>query len=184
MSLTPASTASGSASSVDLTRPTSITVVTSTGNPSSDASWTTTVPKVLYTAPSDCRHVKIYWRKSNQASGSYSYGASYFPNSSSVGYYYGLNITNTDGTITREIYRGTTHSYGFFYLNSFMDVDINNTPILQENDTFLTTNANSGSFFMSGNVFTLAPGEKLQIFTGHNSMNQDYNANFEAWVYN
>ncbi len=183
MSLTSTSTASGSASSVNLSRPTSITVVTSTGAASSDSTWTTANPKVLYTAPSDCRHVKIYWRKSNQGGSSYTYGASYFPNSSSTNYWYGLNITNSDGTITREIYRGTHHSYGFFYLNSFMDVDINNTPILQENDTFLTTNTNSGSFFMSGNVFTLAPGEKLQIFTGNNNMNQIYYANFEAWVY-
>jgi len=162
-------------------RPDSVTVVTSTGNPVSDSGWTTTTPKVLYTAPSDCKYVKIYWRKSNMDGGSYSYAASSFPKGSSSNYYYGLNIT--DDTITREIYRGNEHTYGDFSLNAFKDTDFN-TPVLQENDTFVFTNANMGHLIISGDMFTLAPGEKLQLFTGHNSHNSNYYANFEAWVYN
>jgi hypothetical protein len=166
-----------------ITRPDSVTVVTSTGKPSTDASWTTNAPKVLYTAPSTCKYAKIYWRKSNQANSTYSYAASYFPNSiGTINYYYGISIKN--GEITREIYRGNHHNYGMFYLNSMQDVDINNTPILQENDTFLHTSSASGSFFISGDVFTLAPSEKLQLFTGQDNHDQNYFANFEAWVYN
>jgi len=33
------------------------------------------------------------------------------------------------------------------------------------------------------NLFTLAPGEKLELWTGHASQNDVYRANFEAWVY-
>ena len=181
MALTKRLTTTDSTSLADtLTRPDSVTVVTSTGNPSSDSDWTTTSPKVLYTAPSDCKYVKIYWRKSNQSDSTYAYAASIFPSNTTANYYYGLNIT--DDTITREIYRGNHHSSGSFYLNHFADIDINNSPVIQENDTLVSTNATS--FFISGNVFTLAPGEKLQLFTGHASHNQTYYANFEAWVYN
>jgi hypothetical protein len=166
-----------------LTRPDSVTVVTSTGQPSTDSDWTTTAPKLLYTAPSTCKYVKIYWRKSNNvSSSSRDYASSTFPNSTTADYYYGINIT--DGTITREIYRGNNATYGRFSFNDFSDPDVNNTAIMQENDTFVFTTASSGSFFISGDVFTLAPGEKLQLFTGHNSFNVAYFANFEAWVYN
>jgi hypothetical protein len=166
-----------------LTRPDSVTVVTSTGKPSTDATWTTTAPKVLYTAPSTCKYVKIYWRKSNNGGVTYSYASSYFPNSiGTANYYYGINIKN--GAITREIYRGNHHNYGTFYFNNFTELDLNNTPIMQENDTFVFTTGSTGSFFVSGDVFTLAPSEKLQLFTGDDNHNQGYFANFEAWVYN
>lgn len=164
-----------------LTRPASVTVVTSSTSPSSDTSFNTSSPKVLYTAPSTCKYVKIYWRKSNMNAASYNYAASYFPKGSTANYYYGLSIT--DDTITREIYRGNTHTYGDFSLNAFQDTDFD-TPVLQENDTLVFTNANTGHLIISGDMFTLAPGEKLQVFTGHNSHNQSYFANFEAWVYN
>jgi hypothetical protein len=161
-----------------LTRPDSVTVVTSGTNPSADSSFTTSSPKVLYTAPSDCKYVKIYWRKSNTNGSDV---ASYFPNSSTSGYYYGISIAND--TITREIYRGSTHTYGQFSLNAFIDNGFN-TPVLEENDTLVYTNANTGHFIISGAMFTLAPGEKLQVFTGSNNFTQSYIANFEAWVYN
>jgi hypothetical protein len=183
MALTKRLTTTDSTSLEDtLIRPASVTVVTSTGQPSTDSNWTTSAPKVLYTAPSDCKYVKIYWRKSSldASSSSYSYAASYFPSTTTSDYYYGLNIT--DGTITREIYRGNHHSSGSFSLNGFEDTDVNNSPVIQENDTFVYST--NGSFFISGDIFTLAPGEKLQLFTGHASHNQIYYANFEAWVYN
>lgn len=38
-------------------------------------------------------------------------------------------------------------------------------------------------FFVSGDVFTLAPGEKIQLGTGSENFGTNYYANFEVWVY-
>lgn len=187
MSLTPTSTG-GSGSSVDLTRPTSVTVVYSTGSPSIDASWTTTAPRVIYTAPTDCNHVKIKWRKSLQsaASSTYSYASSYFGASTSTNYYYYMKVTNSDDTLSREIFRGSHINTGFWYFNHFgYTSNITNgnyDPYLSDMDVFVTNG--SRSWVMDGkNLFTLAPGEKLELWTGHASQNDIYRANFEAWVY-
>lgn len=185
MSLTPTST--GSSSSVDLTRPTSVTVVSSSGTPSSDASWTTSVPRTLYTAPSDCEHVKIYWRKSIESgnSSNYSYASSYFGNTTSSYYYYYMKITNSDNTMSREIFRGTHTGNGFWHFNHFGSVANssagNSSPYIRDGDVFVSTGARS--FVMDGGIFVLAPGEKLELWTGNNSHTGNYRANFEAWVY-
>ena len=150
-----------------LSRPDSVTIVQSSGYPSSGSSWTPLIPKTLYEAPSTCRYAKIYWRKCYQESGNE--GASKFPASTSSGYYYILSVT--DGTRTREIYRGTITSNGGFNLNTFFNTELENSVVLQENDTYISNANNTGGFFVSGDVFTLAPGEKIQLGTGSENFN-------------
>jgi hypothetical protein len=163
-----------------LSRPNSVTVVQSSGNPGSDSSWTTTTPKTLYQAPSTCRYAKIYWRKCY--TDNLSEGASYFPVSTTAGYYYTLSVT--DGTITREIYRGINSTNGGFNLNKLFNTNLNNSVVLQENDTYISNDTSAVGIFVSGDFFTLAPGEKIQLATGNNSFGSNYYANFEVWVYN
>jgi len=185
MSLTPAST--GSASSVDLTRPTSVTVVSSTGIPTNDAAWTTTAPKTLYTAPADCRYVKIYWRKSTQSSSSssFSYAASYFGATQTSTDYYYMKVTNSDDTVSREIFRGSHTSNGYWYFNHFGNTpnvtNGNSDPYIRDGDVYVSSGTRS--FVMDGSIFVLAPGEKLELWTGDSSHSDNYRANFEAWVY-
>lgn len=163
-----------------LSRPNSVTIVQSSGNPSSDSSWTITTPKTLYEAPSTCKYAKIYWRKSYTSNGNE--GASYFPSSTTSGYYYIVNVT--DGTITREIYRGINDTNGGFNLNKFFNTDLDNSVVLQENDTYISNWTSQVGIFVSGDVFTLAPGEKIQLATANDNFNSNYYANFEVWVYN
>jgi len=163
-----------------ITRPDSVTVVTSTGQPSTNASWTTTAPNVLYTAPSTCKYAKIYWRKSTAtAAGGREYAASNFPSLSTADYYFFLEIT--DGINSREIIKAHNGAAGFTF-NNFNNTNLEYTPVLQENDTLV--GMESGYFIMSGDAFTLAPGEKLQLGTGSNNNSAVFYANFQAWVYN
>lgn len=163
-----------------LTRPDSVTVVTSTGQPSTDSTWTTTAPKVLYTAPTSCKYAKIYWRKSGAtATAGREYAASNFPSVSTQDYYFFLEIT--DGTNSREIIRAYNGAVGFGF-NNFSNSSLEYTPVLQENDTLVQME--SGYFILSGDAFTLAPGEKLQLGTGSNNNSAIFYANFQAWVYN
>ena len=183
MALTPRADTSSAVSinlEQTLARPASVTIVQSSGYPYNNSAWTTTTPKTLYEAPSTCKYAKIYWRKSYAENANE--GASHFPNSTTSGYYYILSVT--DGTITREIYRGMNTNYGGFFLNKFFNTELDNSVVLQENDTYISNGNNTVGFFLSGDVFTLAPGEKLQLGTGTDgSFTSTYYANFEVWVY-
>jgi hypothetical protein len=160
-------------------RPDSITTVYATSSASA-GSPTTTNKYTLYTAPTSCKYAKIYWRKSTAAAASgREYAASSFPSVSTADYYYFLEIT--DGTNSREILRGHNGSVGFSF-NNFNNSNLEYTPVLQENDTLV--GMESGYFIMSGDAFTLAPGEKLQLGTGSNNNSAVFYANFQAWVYN
>ena len=163
-----------------LVRPASVTIVQSSGNPSTDSSWTPTNPRALYQAPSTCKYAKIYWRKSYTANSIY--GASAFPSNTTTGFFYILSVT--DGTVTREIYRGFHSADGGFNLNQFYNTNLDTTVVLQENDTYISTGSNAVGFIVSGDMFTLAPGETLQLGTGSDANTNSYYANFEAWVYN
>jgi len=162
-----------------LSRPNSVTIVQSSGNPNSDSNWSIAAPKSLYEAPSSCKYAKVYWRKCY--SDNANEGASKFPTSTTSGYYYILSVTN--GTITREIYRGINQNNGGFKLNTFYNAELDNSVVLQENDTYISNTNNTVGFFISGDVFTLAPGEKIQLSTGNENFGDNYYANFEVWVY-
>jgi hypothetical protein len=182
MALTPTLNSSGVSINLEqtLSRPNSVTIVQSSGQPNQNAGWTTAIPKTLYEAPSTCKYAKIYWQKCYTDNGNE--GASVFNANTNPGHYYILRVTG--GTITREIYRGMNAVNGGFSLNKFSNSDLNNSVVLQENDTYISNNSNDVGIFVSGDFFTLAPGEKFQLGTGNDTSTAVHHANFEVWVYN
>lgn len=160
-----------------LTRPASVTFVSFSTNANVDSNFTTTAPKVLYTAPSDCKYAKIYWSKAPSTNTSSRGNASYLPATTSSNFY---GISLKYNSITREIFSCSESQPAF--INNFYDSAMDNTPMLQENDTLIKSG--SSYLFLSGDVFTLAPEEQLLLTTGNSTNSQSFILNFEAWVYN
>jgi hypothetical protein len=179
MSLTPVLATPTANLEKTIVRPDSITTVYASSSPNT-GSFSTTTKYTLYTAPASCKYAKIYWRKSTASAGAgREYAASNFPSVSTADYYFFLEIT--DGINSREIIRAHNGAVGFTF-NNFNNTNLEYTPVLQENDTLV--GMESGYFIMSGDAFTLAPGEKLQLGTGSNNNSAVFYANFQAWVYN
>lgn len=179
MSLTPVLATPTANLEKTIVRPDSITTVYASSSPNTGSPSITT-KYTLYTAPTSCKYAKIYWRKSSAtATAGREYAASNFPSVSTTDYYFFLEIT--DGTNSREIIRAHNGAAGFTF-NNFNNTNLEYTPVLQENDTLV--GMESGYFIMSGDAFTLAPGEKLQLGTGSNNNSAVFYANFQAWVYN
>ena len=160
-------------------RPTSVTTVSGTAQPSADSNWTTTAPKVLYTAPSDCSFVKIYWRKSYVQGDGF---ATEFPANTTSGYYFAISLN--DGVTTRELFRGNNNSAsnGTIYLNRMQSAGTVHMPTFYENDVLITFGG-SHKFVFDGNAFVLKPGEKLQLETFADANDRTAKYSFEAWVY-
>jgi hypothetical protein len=177
MSLTETITTSSTNLADTLTRPASVTFVSFYTSANEASNFTTTAPKVLYTAPSDCKYAKIYWSKAPSTNSAGRGNSSYLPATTSNSFY-GISLKYNG--ITREIFSGSESQTVF--INNFYDSAMDNTPMLQENDTLIKSG--SSYLFLSGDVFTLAPGEQLLLTTGNSTNSQYFTLNFEAWVYN
>ena len=120
MSLTPVTSAS-SGSTSPKTSPNSITTVSYVNRPSSVSAWTESAPQVLYTAPSDCKYVRIVIPDTGkQSTTSYTNESFSLDSDGSHNRWLGIGIVNdtnnTEDMILKN-YSGNT-SYEL-YLNSF-----------------------------------------------------------------
>ena len=194
MSLTPLATGTGGSTSPKIS-PNSITTVNYYSRASDVSAWTSSAPQVLYTAPSDCKYVRIVIPDTGKnANTTYNSEAFKLESSGSHHHWYALGIVNdtnnTEDMILKN-YSGNT-SYELF-LNSFSQGTVSNqynyvqafnrSPF----DVIATWRNNSGYqnlVTISQDRFVLNPGEKFVAITGNNSTNAYIYANFQAWVYN
>ena len=177
--------------STDLTnqnkQPDSITSVFVYEQANNNANFTTTIPKVLYTAPSSCSFVKIHFVKARDTGSSGTEYASVMNYHNS--YYYKLSILNSAGTDAREIIRTNAGTYGDIQFNRLDDYSTNvdsGFSTLRDNDVFIRSGGSQQvmSFILGGELLTLGPGEKLQVETSNNANTAYISMNFQAWVYN
>lgn len=194
MSLTPVTSAS-SGSTSPKTSPNSITTVSYVNRPSSVSAWTESAPQVLYTAPSDCKYVRIVIPDTGkQSTTSYTNESFSLDSDGSHNRWLGIGIVNdtnnTEDMILKN-YSGNT-SYEL-YLNSFSQgVTVNQYNYVQAFNRspfdvisiWKSSASNESLVTISQDRFVLNPGEKFVALTGSTSTSSYIFANFQAWVYN
>ena len=176
------------------TWPSAITRVNYLGTPSSEGNnWTTTTPKKVYTAPSDCSFARIYFHAggTNEISSNTNavgYANSTYFNSISASEWYGIGVSEaSDDTLIDFIYSSTRA----FHING-QQQNISDAASseqlaatrLEKNDFIITRTVNKGSsMHFDGDRLILMPGDSLILLTGSSTQANALYLRFSAWEY-
>ena len=177
------------------TSPNSITTVNYYSNPNANSDWTTTTPKVLYTAPSSCAYARIVIPDTaEQSSQSYNQESFLIESDGNVNRWLGLGIVNDTNSTEDMLLKNYSGNTTFkIQLNAFGQeaatgqYNFNRSHDRGPFDVVATYKTSSNYYnytTISAERFILNPGEKFVALTGANNCTAYIFANFQAWVYN